>query len=80
MMVFDSDPGLRLANVVHCAQVACGCGTCLSSLGEDFPRLRVKGLQIYVPLNTAVTYTRRRGLRMRCTALAERHPERWFQR
>ena len=57
MMVFDLDPGPP-ANIVQCAQV----GMWLREIFEHF-RLQSfpktsgsKGLQIYVPLNTPVTY------------------------
>jgi bifunctional non-homologous end joining protein LigD len=57
MMVFDLDPGAP-ANIVQCCQV----GLWLREIFEhfslqSFPRTSgSKGLQIYVPLNTPVTY------------------------
>lgn len=62
MMVFDLDPGPP-ANIVQCCQVAFW-------LKDIFDRLNLqsfaktsgsKGLQIYVPLNTPVTYNETKG-------------------
>ena len=57
MMVFDLDPGPP-ATIVQCAEVACWLKEIF-----DASRLQVfaktsgsKGLQLYVPLNTPVTY------------------------
>jgi len=57
MMVFDLDPGPP-ANIVQCAQVGMWLHDIFSHWGlETFPKTSgSKGLQIYVPLNTAVTY------------------------
>ena len=77
MMVFDLDPGAP-ADIVQCCQVGLW-------LREILQRMNLrswaktsgsKGLQIYVPLNTAVTYEQTKGL---SHALAEylehEHPE-----
>jgi bifunctional non-homologous end joining protein LigD len=57
MMVFDLDPGPP-ANIVQCAQVGMWLHDIFSHWGlESFPKTSgSKGLQVYVPLNTAVTY------------------------
>jgi len=63
MMVFDLDPGAP-ADIVQCCQV----GIWLRELLEGM-KLKAfaktsgsKGLQVYVPLNTAVTYDQTKGL------------------
>jgi bifunctional non-homologous end joining protein LigD len=57
MMVFDLDPGPP-ANIVQCAQVGMWLREIFEHFGlQSFPKTSgSKGLQIYVPLNTAVTY------------------------
>jgi bifunctional non-homologous end joining protein LigD len=57
MMVFDLDPGPPAA-ILECAQVGIELRDLFQSLGLDcYPKTSgSKGLQIYVPLNTAVTY------------------------
>jgi len=57
MLVFDLDPGPP-ATVVECGRVAFWLREVLDDLGlQAFPKTSgSKGLQIYVPLNTAVTY------------------------
>jgi bifunctional non-homologous end joining protein LigD len=57
MMVFDLDPGAP-AHIVQCAQVGIWLHDIFSHWGlESFPKTSgSKGLQIYVPLNTPVTY------------------------
>jgi len=54
MMVFDLDPGPP-ANIVQCAQVGIWLREIFHHWGlESFPKTSgSKGLQIYVPLNTA---------------------------
>lgn len=54
MMVFDLDPGAP-ATIVECCQVALWVRDLLARLGmESFPKTSgSKGLQVYVPLNTA---------------------------
>ena len=77
MMVFDLDPGPP-ANVVQCAQV----GLWLRELFEQFdlqsfPKTSgSKGLQIYVPLNTPVTYDATKAFAHAVARLlTEAHPE-----
>ena len=77
MMVFDLDPGAP-ADIVLCCQVAFW-------LKEIFDRFRLqafaktsgsKGLQIYVPLNTPVTYDDTKGLSHAMARLLEQeHPD-----
>ncbi|MGH9226288.1 MAG: non-homologous end-joining DNA ligase [Acidimicrobiales bacterium] len=57
MVVFDLDPGPP-ATVVECAQVALWIRGALDGSGlQAFPKTSgSKGLQLYVPLNTPVTY------------------------
>jgi len=57
MMVFDLDPGPP-ATVVECGRVALWIRETLDGLGlESFPKTSgSKGIQLYVPLNTPVTY------------------------
>ena len=57
MIVFDLDPG-EPANLVQCCQVGLWVRELFSSLGlESFAKTSgSKGLQIYIPLNTKVTY------------------------
>jgi bifunctional non-homologous end joining protein LigD len=77
MMVFDLDPGPP-ANIVLCCQVGFW-------LKEIFDRFKLqafpktsgsKGLQIYVPLNTPVTYDQTKGFsRALARLLEEQHPD-----
>jgi bifunctional non-homologous end joining protein LigD len=57
MMVFDLDPGAPAA-ILECAQVGITLRQVFGELGlECYPKTSgSKGLQIYVPLNTPVTY------------------------
>jgi bifunctional non-homologous end joining protein LigD len=57
MMVFDLDPGLP-ANIVQCAQVGIWLREIFDHFGlQSFPKTSgSKGLQIYVPLNTPLSY------------------------
>jgi bifunctional non-homologous end joining protein LigD len=57
MIVFDLDPGPP-ANIVQCAQVGLWVRDIFEHFGlKSFPKTSgSKGLQIYVPLNTPVTY------------------------
>src|SRR5512143_1176829 len=57
MMVFDLDPGAP-ANIVQCCQVWLWVRDIFAKLGREcFPKTSgSKGLQVYVPLNTPVTY------------------------
>jgi bifunctional non-homologous end joining protein LigD len=56
-LVFDLDPGSP-ANIVQCCQVGIWVRNIFQQLGlKCFPKTSgSKGLQVYVPLNTAVTY------------------------
>ena len=77
MMVFDLDPGPP-ANVVQCAQVALWLRELFEQFGlQSFPKTSgSKGLQIYVPLNTPVTYDGTKGFAHAVARLlAERHTE-----
>jgi bifunctional non-homologous end joining protein LigD len=77
MMVFDLDPGPP-ADIVLCCQVAFW-------LRDIFERFKLKafaktsgskGLQIYVPLNTAVTYDETKGFAHALARLLEQgHPD-----
>src|ERR1043166_766452 len=57
MMVFDLDPGPP-ADIVNCVQVSFWLREIFDRLGvKSFPKTTgSKGLQVYVPLNTAVTF------------------------
>ena len=57
MLVFDLDPG-EPANVLHCAQVSFWLKDEFDELGlESFIKTSgSKGLQMYIPLNTAISY------------------------
>jgi bifunctional non-homologous end joining protein LigD len=57
MMVFDLDPGPPAA-ILDCCRVALWLRDVLETLGlESFPKTSgSKGLQLYIPLNTEVTY------------------------
>jgi bifunctional non-homologous end joining protein LigD len=57
VIVFDLDPGPP-ATIVECAEVALELRTVFEHLGmEAFPKTSgSKGMQVYVPLNTPVTY------------------------
>jgi bifunctional non-homologous end joining protein LigD len=57
VIAFDLDPGAP-ANIIQCCQVGLWVREIFSRFGmESFPKTSgSKGLQVYVPLNTAVTY------------------------
>src|SRR3954453_392083 len=57
MMVFDLDPG-EPAGILECTKVGVALRDVFSGLGLDcYPKTSgSKGLQVYVPLNTPVTY------------------------
>jgi bifunctional non-homologous end joining protein LigD len=77
MMVFDLDPGAP-ADIVNCAQVGFWLKEKLDTLKlKSFPKTSgSKGLQIYVPLNTPVTYDQTKELSHRLAEELEReHPE-----
>jgi bifunctional non-homologous end joining protein LigD len=77
MMVFDLDPGPP-ADIINCAQVGLWLREELDELKlESFPKTSgSKGLQIYVPLNTAATYDQTKALSHHLAEELERaHPE-----
>jgi bifunctional non-homologous end joining protein LigD len=63
MMVFDLDPGLP-ANIVQCCQVGLWLRDLLGKMKlKSFAKTSgSKGLQVYVPLNTSVTYDQTKDL------------------
>jgi bifunctional non-homologous end joining protein LigD len=77
MLAFDLDPG-EGADIVLCAQVGLWLRALLVNLGiQSFPKTSgSKGLQLYVPLNTATNYDKTKAF---AHALAERleseHPD-----
>ena len=77
MMVFDLDPG-EGANVLHCAQVAFWLKARLDAMKlAAFPKTSgSKGIQFYVPLNTAVTFDQTKAAaRQLGDAIVAGHPE-----
>jgi bifunctional non-homologous end joining protein LigD len=77
MMVFDLDPGPP-ATIVHCCQVTMWLKEFFSSLRlEIFPKTSgSKGLQVYLPLNTKVTYDQTKPFAHELARKLEReHPE-----
>ena len=62
-MVFDLDPGAP-ADIVQCCQVGVWLRDLLAQMKlQSFPKTSgSKGLQVYAPLNTAVTYERTKDL------------------
>jgi len=77
MMVFDLDPGAP-ADIVNCAQVGFWLKEKLDELKlRSFPKTSgSKGLQIYVPLNSPVTYDQTKTLSHHLAEELEReHPE-----
>jgi bifunctional non-homologous end joining protein LigD len=78
MMVFDLDPGAP-ADIVQCCQVGIWLRELLKQMKlESFAKTSgSKGLQVYVPLNTAVTYDQTKGLSRSLAQILEReHPDR----
>ena len=76
-MVFDLDPGPG-TNVIDSAQVALGLRALLAKLKlESFPKTSgSKGLQVYVPLNTSVTFDETKTFaRSLASILAGSHPD-----
>ena len=76
-VAFDLDPGPPAA-VLECAQVALWLRGVLDELGlQSFPKTSgSKGLQIYVPLNTATDYSRTKGFAHALARLLEKqHPK-----
>src|SRR5437764_7929224 len=77
MMVFDLDPGTP-ADIVQCCQVGLWLRDLLSEMKlKSFAKTSgSKGLQVYVPLNTAVTYDDTKGLsRALAQHLQRDHPD-----
>src|SRR6266567_7681306 len=77
MMVFDLDPGAP-ADIVQCCQVGLWLRDLLGNMKlKSFPKTSgSKGLQIYVPLNTAVTYEQTKPFaKAIARLLEERHPD-----
>jgi bifunctional non-homologous end joining protein LigD len=75
-IVFDLDPG-EGADIFRCAEVALGLREKLERLAlQAFPKVSgSKGLQIYVPLNTAATYDLTQPFaRTLAELLAKEHP------
>ena len=72
MMVFDLDPGAP-ADIISCAQVGLWLREELDKLKlKSFPKTSgSKGLQIYVPLNTPVTYDQTKALSHRLAEVLE---------
>ena len=77
MLVFDLDPGPP-AGVVECCEVALVLGGLFGQLGLEsvVKTSGSKGLQVYVPLNTRVTYKETKSFARRVAELLEqRMPE-----
>src|SRR3954463_10674868 len=77
VMVFDLDPGAP-ADIVLCCQVGLWLRDLLGSMKlESFPKTSgSKGLQVYVPLNTAVTFDQTKDLsRSLAQHLEREHPK-----
>lgn len=72
MLVFDLDPGPP-ANIVLCCQVGLWVRKIFEKLGmQSFPKTSgSKGLQVYVPLNTAVTYEQTKSFAKEIARLLE---------
>lgn len=76
-LVFDLDPGPP-ADIRTCCEVACRIKSMFDALGlESFPKTSgSKGMQLLVPLNTAVTYDRTKAFaRAVADALAGQFPD-----
>jgi bifunctional non-homologous end joining protein LigD len=76
-LVFDLDPGAP-ANIVQCCQVGLWLRDIFSNLGlESCAKTSgSKGLQVYVPLNSAVTYDQTKPFAHELARMLERqHPE-----
>ena len=73
MMVFDLDPGPP-ANIAQCSQVGLWLRDLLGQMKlKSFAKTSgSKGLQIYVPLNTAVTYDKTKNLSLALAQYLER--------
>jgi len=73
VLAFDLDPGPP-ATIVECAGVALDLRTIFDHLGmESFPKTSgSKGMQVYVPLNTPVTYDQTKTFALAIAQLLER--------
>jgi bifunctional non-homologous end joining protein LigD len=73
ILAFDLDPGAP-ATIVECAEVALELRTAFEHLGlQAFPKTSgSKGMQVYVPLNTPVTYKETKGFALGLAQLLER--------
>ena len=76
-LAFDLDPGAP-ADIVHCCEVGLMIRKIFDVLGlESFPKTSgSKGLQVYIPLNTAVTYERTKAFARAIAELLEKHSPR----
>jgi bifunctional non-homologous end joining protein LigD len=77
IMAFDLDPGPP-AGIIECTQVAVWLREVLDNFGlQSFPKTSgSKGLQVYVPLNTPVTYDDTKGFSHALARLLEKqHPK-----
>jgi bifunctional non-homologous end joining protein LigD len=77
MIVFDLDPGPP-ANIVQCAQVGLWVREIFDHFGlQSFPKTSgSKGMQIYVPLNTATSYQQTKSFAHALARLLEQeHPD-----
>ena len=80
MVVFDLDPGPP-ADIRQCCEVGCELRELFGHLGlQSFPKTSgSKGLQVYVPLNTPVTYEEPGGTKPFALAVAQllerQHPD-----
>jgi bifunctional non-homologous end joining protein LigD len=77
MIVFDLDPGPP-ANIVQCAQVGLWVRGIFDHFGlQSFPKTSgSKGMQVYVPLNTAISYRQTKSFAHAVARLLEQeHPE-----
>jgi len=74
ILAFDLDPGPP-ANIVQCCQVAIRVRDIFAGLGlKCFPKTSgSKGMQVYVPLNTPVTYDQTKSFAHDLARLLERH-------
>jgi bifunctional non-homologous end joining protein LigD len=77
MMVFDLDPGAP-ATLLQCVEIALKLRDVLEDLGlKSFPKTSGgKGLHLYVPLNTPVTYDETKSLAHAIARLMEKRHER----
>ena len=72
MLVFDLDPGPP-ADIVHCAEVALVLRGLFAALGMEsvVKSSGSKGMQLYVPLNSGVTYAQTKPFARRIAELLE---------